>query len=350
MATPLSRRSFLHLSAAAGAVSCAAGERPFAVRTGPKKGPVAVASANGLRAVEIAVARMREGMRPVDAAVLGVEVVENDPTDQSVGLGGLPNEEGVVELDACVMDGPSGLAGAVGALRNIKNAAQVALKVMRHTDHVLLVGEGALRFAKAYGFREEDLLTEASRQQWLEWRERRSGVDKWVHPDENGDHGRDWFQQYKDKTGTIHVGAVDAQGDLGGCTTTSGFAFKIPGRVGDSPLIGCGNYVDNDYGVAGATGRGEACILANGGSFVVLQLALGKTPTDACMEACKRVARMTKVPRLLDARGRPNFQLQFYAVDKAGRFGGAALYPSPFAVCDDDGPRQLPMAALYDSQ
>lgn len=351
MSRALDRRSFLQLSAAASAAACStASAAPFAIREGRRKGPVAVSSANGIRAVEIAVARMREGMRPVDAAVLGVEVVENDPEDDSVGLGGLPNEEGVVELDACVMDGPSGLAGAVAALQNIKNPAQVALKVMRHTDHVLLVGAGALRFARDYGFLEENLLTERSRQKWLEWRERRSQTDKWIHPDENGEHGRDWFQQFKDKTGTIHLGAVDGNGDCGGCTTTSGFAFKIPGRVGDSPLIGCGNYVDNEVGTAGATGRGEACILAHGGSFVVMQMALGKSPTDACLEACKRVARMTKVKRLLDEKGRPNFQLQFYATNKKGEFGAASLYPSPFAVCDDDGPRQLDCAALYDAR
>ncbi len=351
MPQPLSRRSFLHLSAAAGMAGCAVpAERSFAIRTGPRRGPVAVSSANGIRAVEIAVAHMREGWRPVDSAVAGVEVVENDPTDESVGIGGLPNEDGIVELDACVMDGPSGLGGAVGALRNVKNAAQVALKVMRHTDHVLLVGEGALRFARAHGFREEELLTESARKQWLEWKERRSNVDKWIHPDENGEHGVEWFQRYKDKTGTIHVGAVDQNGDLGGCTTTSGLAFKIPGRVGDSPLLGCGNYVDNDVGVGGATGRGEACILANGGSFVVHQLALGKSPTDACLEACRRIVRMTKVKRLLDAQGRPDFQVQFYAVNKKGEFGAAALYPSPYAVCDDDGPRQLDMPSLFEAR
>jgi len=340
----LSRRSFLQ-SAAVGALVTPA--MPGVLRL---RSPVAVASANGLKAVELAVQRMTAGWRPIDAAVAGVELVENDPEDDSVGIGGLPNEDGVVELDACVMDGPSGLGGAVAALQNIKNPAQVALKVMRHTDHVLLVGEGALRFARAHGFREENLLTEKSRQKWLEWREKRSAIDDWVSPDENGEHGKDWFFQYKHKTGTIHLGAVAANGDVGSCTTTSGLAFKLAGRVGDSPLLGCGNYCDNDVGTGGGTGRGEACILANGGSFIVHCMASGRSPTDACLDAVKRVVRLTKVKRLLDKQGRPDFQVQFYATNTKGEFGAAALYADRFAVCDGAGARLADMAALYDEK
>jgi N4-(beta-N-acetylglucosaminyl)-L-asparaginase len=344
----LTRRRLLG-SAVAGSLAA-----PFASAAAPAflrlRSPVAVASNNGLGAVARAVELMAKGCRPVDAAVAGVELVENDPEDDSVGLGGLPNEEGVVELDACVMDGPSGLGGAVAALQNIKNPAQVALKVMRHTDHVLLVGEGALRFARAHGFPEENLLTEKSRQQWLRWRERRSSVDKWIDPNENGEHGRDWFAEFRHKTGTIHLGAVDANGDVGSCTTTSGLAFKIPGRVGDSPLLGAGNYCDNDVGTGGSTGRGEACILSNGGSFIVHQMALGKSPTDACLEACRRVARMTKVKRLLDEKGRPNFQVQFYATNKQGQTGAAALFAGKYAVADENGARLADFAALWDER
>ncbi len=344
--TEVSRRSFLQ-SAAAGAVAAPALGAPAVRRRGR---PVAIASSNGMAAVALAVQRMTEGWRPVDAAVAGVELVENDPKDTSVGLGGLPNEDGVVELDACVMDGPSGLGGAVGALQNIKNPAQVALKVMRHTDHVLLVGEGALRFARAHGFVEEDLLTEDSRKAWLSWKERRSSIDKWISPEENGEHGRDWFQEFKDKTGTIHLGCVGPSGDVGSVTTTSGLAFKLAGRVGDSPLLGSGNYCDNDVGTGGSTGRGEACILANGGSFVVHQMALGKSPTDACVEAIRRVVRMTKVGRLLREDGKPDFQIQFYATNKRGDYGAASMYPSGFAVCDENGARKETCAALYDSR
>jgi N4-(beta-N-acetylglucosaminyl)-L-asparaginase len=339
----LSRRSFLHTAAAGALAVPAASMRP--VR---RRGPVAVASANGIKAVALAVQRMTEGWRPVDAAVAGVELVENDPEDDSVGIGGLPNEDGVVELDACVMDGPSGLGGAVAALQGIKNPAQVALKVMRHTDHVLLCAEGAQRFALTHGFQVENLLTEASRKKWLEWREKRSSIDDWISPEENGEHGKEWFSKFKHKTGTIHLGAVDSNGDIGSCTTTSGLAFKLAGRVGDSPLLGCGNYCDNDTGSGGATGRGEACILANGGSFIVHQMALGKSPVDACLEACKRVVRLTKVKRLLDAKGRPDFQVQFYATNKAGLTGGAALYAGKYAVGDENGARLVDFACLYD--
>jgi N4-(beta-N-acetylglucosaminyl)-L-asparaginase len=344
MVHDLSRRSFLQ-SAAVGALVVPAAPAVLRLRS-----PVAVSSANGLKAVELAVQRMTEGWRPVDAAVAGVEIVENDPEDDSVGIGGLPNEDGVVELDACVMDGPSGLGGAVAALQNIKNPAQVALKVMRHTDHVLLVGEGALRFARAHGFQEENLLTEKSRQKWLQWREKRSAIDDWISPDENDEHGKDWFFQFKHKTGTIHLGAVAANGDVGSCTTTSGLAFKLAGRVGDSPLLGCGNYCDNDVGTGGGTGRGEACILANGGSFIVHQMASGRSPTDACLDAVKRVVRLTKVKRLLNKEGRPDFQVQFYATNKAGQFGAAAMYPDRFAVCDGAGARHADMACLYDEK
>ena len=344
-----SRRQFLQ-SAAVGAVTVPAFV-PAVVHVRRLRSPVAVSSHNGLKAVELAVQRMTEGWRPVDAAVAGVELVENDPDDQSVGLGGLPNEDGVVELDACVMDGPSGLGGAVGALQNIKNPAQVALKVMRHTDHVLLVGEGALRFARAHGFREENLLTDKSRRDWLAWKEHHSSGDKWISPDENGDeHKREWLAEFKDKTGTIHLGAVGANGEVGSCTTTSGLAFKLAGRCGDSPLLGCGNYCDNDVGTGGSTGRGEAAILANGASFVVHQMALGKSPTDACLEAIKRVARLTRVKRLLDERGRPNFQIQFYATNTRGEIGAASMYPSPYARCDENGASSAHCAALFDQR
>ncbi|MCC6781310.1 MAG: N(4)-(beta-N-acetylglucosaminyl)-L-asparaginase [Planctomycetes bacterium] len=344
MSELLSRRSFLGSAALAGAVAPAAS--PLSFHVPPRRRaqhPVAVSSRNGLKAVEIAVQKMKEGLPPVDAAVLGVEPVENDPEDTSVGYGGLPNADGEVELDSCVMDGRSGLAGAVAALKNIKNPAQVALKVMRRTDHVLLVGEGALRFARMHGFVEENLLTERARKEWVEWRERLSKEDDWVDPQENGALGKEYVRQ----TGTIHVGCVDANGDIGGCTTTSGLAFKIPGRVGDSPLIGCGNYVDNEYGVAGSTGRGEAVILCNGAHRVVRYLADGRTPTDACLAALTDLVRFTKVKRLLREDGKPDFQVNLYAVNKRGEIGAAALYPSRHARCDENGPRLVDSAVLF---
>jgi len=339
--TDLSRRTFL----------AAAGLAPVATPTfhvPPRRRaqePVAVSSLNGLRSVEIAVEKMRGGMPPVDAAVFGIEPVENDPDDDSVGYGGLPNEEGVVELDACCQDGITGLAGAVASLRNIKNPAQVALQVMRRTDHVLLVGEGALRFARALGFQEHDLLTERSRQKWLQWKAGLSRTDDWLEPDENALAPKP--KPTPRKTGTIHVGCVNQDGDCGGATSTSGLAFKVPGRVGDSPLIGCGNCVDNDVGVAGSTGRGEAVILVNGAHTVVEAMRQGQSPTDACLVALKRIAAMTKVPRLLNASGRPDFQVNFYAVNKKGEVGAAAMYPSRYARHAGNGPEAMDTAALY---
>ncbi|MEZ5965572.1 MAG: N(4)-(beta-N-acetylglucosaminyl)-L-asparaginase [Planctomycetota bacterium] len=336
----LSRRSFL----------AAAGLAPVGVpsfHVPPRRRaqePVAVSSLNGRGSVEIAVEKMAGGLPPVDAAVWGIEPVENDPRDDSVGFGGLPNEDGVVELDACCQDGITGLAGAVASLRNIKNPAQVALKVLRHTDHVLLVGEGALRFARAHGFKEEDLLTESSRKKWLAWKNGLSSTDDWLDDQENA---LTPATKPVRKTGTIHVGCVNAAGDCGGATSTSGLAFKIPGRVGDSPLIGCGNCVDNDVGVAGSTGRGEAVILVNGAHTVIEAMRQGQSPTDACLTALRRIVAMTKVPRLLNANGRPDFQVNFYAANKKGEVGGAAMYPSRYARHIGHGAEVADAAALF---
>lgn len=345
MVQPLSRRGFLSLTA--GAAGATAAARPH-FQLFPRRRlllPASISSANGLRSVAIAVEKMKAGASPVEAAVAGVEPVENDPKDDSVGYGGLPNADGVVELDSCVMDGPTGLAGAVGALQNIKNPAQVALQVLRTTDHVLLVGEGALRFARMHGFKEENLLTESSRRKWLQWKMESSKDDDWVTPEENR---LPTTAKKPRKTGTIHVGCVDAQGDIGGCTTTSGLAFKIPGRVGDSPLIGCGNYVDNAVGVAGSTGRGEAVILSNGAATVVHFMRSGLSPTDACLAACKRIVELTRIPRLLDDKGQPNFQVNFYAINKQGEYGAAALRPSRHARMTENGAEIVDSAYLFD--
>lgn len=344
MDTPLSRRGFLLASATAAVAPVPAFSVPPRRRHAAR--PAAISSANGRGAVEIAVAKMIAGTAPVDAAVLGIEPVENDPDDDSVGYGGLPNEEGVVELDSCVMDGPTGLAGAVASLRNIKNPSQVALQVMRRTDHVLLVGDGALRFARAMGFPEVDLLTERSRKAWLAWKANHSAIDDWVSPDENSLGGKQ--ERPRRKTGTIHVSCVNQNGDVGASTSTSGLAFKIPGRVGDSPLIGAGCYCDNDVGSAGSTGRGEAVIISNGSAYIVHLMREGKSPTDACLEACKRIVAMTKIPRLLNAEGRPDFQVNFYALSKAGELGAAAIYPSRYARGGENGGEIADSAFLFE--
>lgn len=312
-----------------------------------KGGPVTISSGNGLKATEKAMELLKAGTDPLDAAIAGVNIVEDDPNDITVGLGGLPNEEGVVELDASVMHGPTHDAGAVASLRGIKNPSKVAKLVMTRSDHVLLVGEGALRFAKAHGFVEENLLTEKARKIWLYWKETLSDEDDWFPPkdEEIDEEIRNYFRTY----GTITCLALDSKGDLGGVTTTSGLAFKIPGRVGDSPIIGAGLYVDNDVGAAGSTGRGEANILNVGAHTVVELMRAGMTPEEACLETLKRVVHTNKKQGYLhDEKGRPKFNLNFYAVRKDGLFGAASIWSgSKYAVHDGKENRLLDCAYLY---
>ena len=305
---------------------------------------LAISSANGLETV--AVARklvLEKGMRPVSAAVRGVASVEADPNDLSVGLGGLPNELGVVQLDSACMDGPTHNAGSVASLEDIKHPAQVAELVMDRTDHVNLVGPGARQFALDHGFQAEDLLTDRARQIWLKWRAQRSNDDRlWplldTHPVDPAlaDEPRPW--------GTIHCSVLAPNADVGCCTTTSGLAFKIPGRIGDSPLIGCGLYCDNGVGTAGATGRGEAAILSGGSWLVVERMRAGDTPEQACLAALHRVAtqaeRAARWQPALWKDGRPNFGLTFYAVRKDGLYGAASMRGAGrFAIADAQGAR-----------
>ena len=337
-----SRRDFLKTSAGAGA-GAALGMVPATLKGAPAvlKGqevtPVAVSSANGLRAVGRAVEVIQAGGDPLDGVVQGVNLVERDPEDTSVGYGGLPNALGVVQLDSCLMHGPTRGAGAVAALEGIKTPSRVALMVMRYTDHVLLVGEGAQSFAVSMGFEVEDLLTEEARRRWVEWRAR-LGDDDYLTPEESAEPVEAFTDpmEYGDALmdshdgirpqGTINCNAVDRHGNISGVTTTSGLAFKIPGRVGDSPIIGAGLYVDNDVGACGSTGRGEAVIKTCGSHSVVELMRGGMHPRDACLEALRRVVRWTTEERLLDGEGRPNFNVNYYAVDKRGRHAGAAIW------------------------
>jgi len=353
MKTGVDRRSFLHQSA----LAAAAAAMPFGATKAPAflrraKEPVVVASFNAHpNCTATAMAALKAGKSPLDAVIAGVTTVEDDPNDNTVGLGGLPNEAGVVELDASCMDGPSGLCGAVGALQNVKNPAQVARKVMLETNHALLVGAGALAFAKAQGFKEENLLTEESRQIWLYWRQKHSDNDDWFPPKDVPEKIRKAVEEYLRPTGTVNCNAIDANGDLAGCTSTSGLAFKIPGRVGDSPIIGAGLYVDNALGAAGSTGRGEANIITNGSHVVVESLRQGLHPTDACLVACKRVVEFTRAKHLLHKDGHPNFQVKYYCVDKSGRHGGAGLFSGgKYAVCDAKGNRLEDCAFLFEKR
>ena len=337
MSAPVSRRTFLGASGIA-AAAAAFPAAPALIRQRAAR-PAAVSSSNGLRAVNRAMELMLRGTDTLDAAVEGVKIQELDPEDNSVGFGGLPNEHGVVQLDASCMHGPTRRAGAVAALEGIKTPSEVARLVLKYTDHIMLVGEGAKRFALSYGFKEEDLLTPESRQLWLEWRANRGAEDDWLDVPEKE-------PMVARPTGTINLDVVNAQGEVSSVTTTSGLAWKIPGRAGDSPIVGAGQYTDNDVGAAGSTGRGEANILACGGFLTVEGMRRGLAPTDACLETLKRVVRLTP-PRLLK-NGRPTFNLNFYAVNKRGEFGAASLYPSRYAAHDGKSGSLRDTAHLYE--
>ena len=344
MSGSLSRRAFLGASAglAAGASVVPAGSAVGfpAVHTRGQRRNVAVASANGLRGVERAGSLMAQGLDTLDAAIEGVKIQELDPRDSSVGYGGLPNEHGVVQLDASCMHGPSRRAGAVGALEGIRTPSVVAKYVLLYTDHIMLVGEGAKKFALSYGFKEEELLTDESRQRWLAWRANRGPDDDWINVDRDE-------EMVVRPTGTINLNAVNEAGDVSSVTTTSGLAWKIPGRVGDSPIIGAGQYTDNDVGAAGSTGRGESNIKVCGAFLTVEFMRRGMSPTDAALETLRRVVATTET-RLLDEQGRPVFGLTFYAVNKNGEFGGASIRPSRYAAWDGREAAHYDTAYLYE--
>ncbi|HXH60501.1 MAG TPA: N(4)-(beta-N-acetylglucosaminyl)-L-asparaginase [Fimbriimonadaceae bacterium] len=324
----LSRRELLAGTAAAGVAAVGLPALASAPRKAGKF--LAVSSGNGMRAVDKAMEMMKAGEDTLDAAVAGVNIIELDPDVISVGYGGLPNADGVVELDSCVMHGPTYNAGAVGALRNIKTPSRVAKVVMERSDHVFLVGQGALDFAKMHGFKEEDLLTDKARELWVRWKENLSQDDDYIDPNHNE------FLGHR-PTGTITCMCLNDKGDISGTTTTSGLAFKIPGRVGDSPLIGCGVYVDNEIGACGSTGRGEANILMNGSRIVVENMRHGMAPQEAIMDVLHRICEQTKEVRLLKERGVPNFQLQFYALNKDGVHAGGCIHgSSPYTAHDGE--------------
>ena len=345
MSQPLSRRTFL---GAAGSVAAAAALPRTAVAAPVNGAPAvilrgesrfaAVASANGIRGVARAFELVSSGTDTLDAAVEGVKIQELDPADNSVGYGGLPNEDGVVQLDASCMHGPTRRAGAVAALEGIRTPSEVARLVLRYTNHIMLVGAGAKRFALSYGFREEELLTPESRDLWLRWRANRGREDDWLDVPEGEKMAR--------VTGTINMNVVNTKGDISSVTTTSGLAWKIPGRAGDSPIVGAGQYTDNAVGAAGSTGRGESNIMVCGGFLTVEHMRRGMKPTDACIETLKRVVALTP-PRLIDPRGQPRFDLQFYAVNKAGDFGAASLFPATYAAHDGRDAAVRDTAFLY---
>lgn len=379
MADKLNRRQFVTSAAvglAAAAPPSAFGRAP-AVRAARSVAPVVIASGNGHRytnggtetCVETAFRLMTSGTDVLDALIAGVNIVELDPEDASVGYGGRPNADGVVQLDACCMHGPKRRAGGVAALEGVRTPSNVAQMVADLTDHHLLVGAGAQRFARQMGFTvEDDLNTDRSRRMWLDWK-RRTDPGHYLDPDRGAGgneagadaaaRGRevddvmlaDGVITEEELYGTINCDGINAAGEICGVTTTSGLAWKIPGRVGDSPILGAGLYVDNAVGAAGSTGRGEANLYNLASFLIVERMREGAHPLDAGMEALRRVQSSTVESRLLNARGLPAFGLTFYVLDRQGRYAGVSMYASEtsrYAVCTENGAELLPLEPLLD--
>lgn len=324
-----------------------------------------IASHNGLKATAESWRLLAAGRSALDACVEGVTQVEDDPEDLTVGYGGLPNEDGVVELDAAVMDGRTHLGGAVAGLRDVRHATRVARLVMEHTSRVLLVGEGARQFALAHGFVAENLLTEQARRMWLYWKRRRSTLDDWLTPAEEEElELRAWYEKrfYRPDSpggiespsgtvspgGTVHCAALDGEGHLACATSTSGHAFKLAGRVGDSPILGAGLYVDDQVGSCGSIGHGEAN-LRHLSSFLAVELMRGgREPVEAGLEVLRRIVAKTP-PRERDAAGRPTFQLMLFLLRRDGTHAGVSLHAGrQLAVADAAGQRLEACASLWD--
>ncbi len=371
MARRINRREFVLTGTAAGLAAAAPltghGQAP-AVKTGGTR-PIVIASANGNRfknggdmtCVEKAFSMITKGSDVLDALIAGVNIVELDPEDTSVGYGGLPNAEGIVQLDSCCMHGPKKRAGGVGAIEGVRTPSRVAQKVMDETDHHLIVGKGAQDFARSMGFKiEEDLNTERSRAAWLRWK-RETDPLHYLDPVKRQEAIRrvelqmiaDGLIEEEHFYGTINCDGVNARGEVCGVTTTSGLAFKIPGRLGDSPILGAGLYVDNEVGAAGSTGRGEANLFGLCSFVIVEEMRRGKHPKDAGMEALRRIKAATIEKRLLNRGGLPNFGINFYAVNKNGEHAGVTMYGGPnvnYAICTEHGAQTLPCEPLLEGR
>jgi N4-(beta-N-acetylglucosaminyl)-L-asparaginase len=395
--TPVDRRTFLQASTAVAVGLAAAPHATAAPAIVRRRRPLVISDLSGFEfrnggpenAVERAFRGITSGEDPLDALVAGVSIPELDPEEMGIGFGGLPNANGVVELDASVMHGPRRWAGAVAGITGVRTPSLVAKAVAERTDHHLIVGEGARQFAQDLGFTvEADLNTPRSRELWLEWR-RRVDPEHWLDPAERlRGAGRreetdpdairrpppeelqlamrrradaflaagqsmvaDGLIPAHSFWGTISCHAVTPTGDLCGVTTTSGLAWKIPGRVGDSPILGAGLYTDNAVGSAGSTGRGEANLYNLSSYLIVEEMRRGRSPKDAGMEALRRIRANTVEPRLLNSRGLPNFDIRFFAVNKAGDYAGVAMYGSgeqQFAVCDENGARLERLTGLLE--
>jgi N4-(beta-N-acetylglucosaminyl)-L-asparaginase len=371
----MDRRAFVRSAAVAagaaathGAAAADAFAAPYVRRSGLVR-PVVISDVTGyhyrndgpMNAVEMAYSRIVAGDDVLDALIAGVNIPELDPTETGVGYGGLPNGDGVVQLDACCMHGPKKRAGGVAALEGVRTPSQVARAVMELTDHHLLVGAGAQVFARQLGFTiEDDLNTPESRRLWLEWR-RRVDPSRWLDPARREqaalDAGlsmlRDGLIREHSFWGTINCNGINAAGDICGVTTTSGLGWKIPGRVGDSPILGAGLYVDNDVGAAGSTGRGEANLYNLTSFLIVENMRRGMSPKDAALEGLRRIRANTVERRLRNDRGEPNFNIRFFALNKRGEFAGCSMYASgeaEYAVCTENGSELRPLEPLLEGR
>ena len=361
MSKKMKRRDFMRNSAVAGLAMAASKNEvkgfPMILSQSAVK-PLVISSANGNRfknggtvtCVSKAFTMMTQGADVLDSVIAGVNIVELDPLDDSVGYGGLPNADGVVQLDSSCMHGPKKRAGAVGALEGVRTPSLVAKAVMENTDHHLIVGKGAQDFARGMGFKiEDDLNTENSRRKWLDWK-RRVDPAHYLDPSKRAEAGHkaalEMFAagllREENMHGTINCDGINSKGDICGVTTTSGLAWKIPGRLGDSPILGAGLYVDGAIGAAGSTGRGEAN-LYNLCSFVIVEeMRRGAHPKDAGMEVLRRIKSNTVEKRLLNDRGMPNFGINFYILNAKGEYAGVAMYEgASFALCNENGPQTL---------
>ena len=366
MSRKIDRRDFVLTSAAAGlaaAVPTPLFGRAPTIQTRRAKSLVIASGSSrsrdedGLNCVEKAFSMITAGEDVLDAVVAGVTIVELDPESGGVGYGGTPNADGVVQLDACCMHGPTKRAGGVGGIEGVKTAAKVAHAVLNHTDHHLLVGDGAQTFARNMGFQVlDDLNTERSRQRWLEWK-RRTDPGHYLDPEKRAELGNrvglqmvaEGLVDEDEYWGTINCDGINAQGEVCGVTTTSGLAFKIPGRVGDSPILGAGLYVDGNVGAAGSTGRGEANLYNLTSYLVVENLRRGMHPKDAGMEGLKRIKSNTVEQRLLNSRGEPAFGINFYILNQNGEHAGVGMYASErsrYSICTENGFEAVPIEPL----
>lgn len=368
MGKKINRRDFVLTGAA---VAGLAGVRPRpafgrapAIQTSSVR-PLVIASGNGygpknggpVTCVEKAFDMITSGQDVLDALIAGVNIVELDPMGGGVGYGGAPNADGVVQLDSCCMHGPEKRAGGVAALEGVKTAASVARAVLDHTDHHLLVGQGAQTFARNMGFEIlDDLNTDRSRERWLEWK-RRTDPGHYLDPDRRAARGYEVGLQMMaeglidehDFFGTINCDGINSAGEICGVTTTSGLAWKIAGRTGDSPILGAGLYVDGAVGAAGSTGRGEANLYNLTSFLIVEKMRQGMHPKDAGMEGLKRIKASTVEKRLLNSRGEPAFGISFYVLNAQGEHAGVSMYASErsrYAVCTENGPEHVSLEPL----